>query len=161
MQPGRKRAPVYRLAHAIQEAENNHPPRFTPRTLAEDLGLNSMEPDNLTLIDRLLDGERSFSALRAVVSLRRDTEYLLTAINEGTANSSQQKVAQALGTVVSIQLLREQEICDGARHIAEACKVEGYIAPQAMQILHGLEPTPEISTFQAMGIACRQIFSSN
>jgi|GEM_PF-3879328 len=100
-------------------------PTFDGPQLAERLRLAGEEPDHLTLIERFAGSSPSeaelFSDLgRALVGILRGAEYLIGATNRREANPAEEAVAQALGHVVTQQIIREGDICPRARELALA-----------------------------------------
>jgi hypothetical protein len=87
-------------------------------------------------MDRLIGSETNlsirarFSALRAFVLMRGKLTNLAKATNEGTANPAQEKVAQALGAVVSGQVEREGHVCNLVFSLAMTSTREDIIPPE-------------------------------
>jgi len=101
-------------------------PTFDGPQLAERLHLTDDERDGLTLFDRFAGSSPSGTELvgnvsRALVALLRGSRYLILATNRHEANPAEEAIAQALGHVVTQQILREGDVCPRARDLALNC----------------------------------------
>lgn len=122
---------------AITAAETGQMPSFTPESLLATLELDGEEPDQKTLMERFTGGEIGFRTLREIPQLIANAKRLILKTNERTANTAQEAIAYALGGIVTAQVVREGDICPGARDIAEQSTREDIIPTEVKaRIVH-------------------------
>jgi hypothetical protein len=125
-----------RIVHeALIAARSGEMPTFTPDSLLAMLRLDGDTPDGLGMMERFAGERPTFDGLRAVIPLmRRSIPELLLATNERKANSAQEQIAFALGTAVTRQVEREQDMCPGVSEMALMSTRPDIISPDVRRM---------------------------
>ena len=139
-------SPAAYVVDALYNAEvGGVMPPFNADDLIDRLGLSGEEPDGQTLMDRFTGGEYNMRTGRDVLRMMGGVQALLKVTNERTASPAQEVLAQGLAGVVTRQLQREGDICEGAREFVASCKREDLIPAEVKALLGSAEPGADMA----------------
>jgi hypothetical protein len=130
----KQESPARVLRSALKAARRGEMPTFDTRGLLHMLSLDTAKADGLPILDRMIGKVGGVRDILAAGSVKGLTRQLIEATNNHTSNPAQEEIAHALGAAVTIQIVREGDICPGATELALSSTRPDIIDPRVQKL---------------------------